>query len=63
MLLTSEAHHQAVLMTVDGTQPKSTDKPKPHFWFTSALLPLNVLSRNCGSTTHLPGQCSSSATI
>lgn len=25
----SEALHQTVLMTVDGTQPKSTDKPKP----------------------------------
>ncbi len=28
-ILPSEALHQTVLMTVDGTQPKSTDKSKP----------------------------------
>lgn len=48
-------------MTVDGIQPRPTDRFKPHFKSTSALLPLLVLSWICGSTKQLPGQCSSSA--
>lgn len=48
-------------MTVDGIQPKSTDRFKPHFKSTSALLPLFILYWICGSTKQLPGQCSSSA--
>jgi len=49
------------MVTVAGIQPAQPIIKVLHPFIISALLPINALYWKCGSTKHLPGQCSSSA--